>query len=105
MAILLRMLKIHPIPRQFKKYTGVCPGWDNSSRKAKNAFIVHGSTPNLYEKWLAHVCEKFVPYSEEENFVFINAMNEWAEGNHLEPDLKWGLKYLEATKRILDKYA
>ena len=42
-------------------------------------------------------------FSEEENFVFLNAMNEWAEGNHLEPDLKWGLKYLKATKIVLEK--
>ncbi|MDR2594960.1 MAG: glycoside hydrolase family 99-like domain-containing protein [Fibromonadaceae bacterium] len=102
--IVKRALETYPIPRPFRKYPGVCPGWDNSPRKAKDAFIVHDSTPDLYEKWLAHVCEKFEPYSKEENFVFLNAMNEWAEGNHLEPDLKWGLKYLEATKRVLDKY-
>lgn len=42
--------------------------------------------------------KSFRPYSKEENFVFINAWNEWAEGNHLEPDLKWGHEYLEMTK-------
>ena len=41
-------------------------------------------------------------YSEDENFVFINAWNEWAEGNHLEPDVKWGRQYLEATKRAIE---
>jgi len=103
--VVKRALETYPIPRPFKKYPGVCPCWDNSPRKTKEAFIIHDSTPELYGKWLAHVCEKFEPYSKEENFVFINAMNEWAEGNHLEPDLKWGLKYLETTKRVLDKYA
>jgi hypothetical protein len=46
----------------------------------------------------------FQPFSKEENFVFINAWNEWAEGNHLEPCEKWGFGYLENTKRIIDKH-
>jgi len=91
--------------RLWKIYPEVCPGWDNSPRRKKRATIITNSTPELYEKWLAYTCEKFEPFSEEENFIFLNAMNEWAESNHLEPDLKWGLKYLEATKRVLEKYA
>lgn len=46
---------------------------------------------------------RFQPFSEEENLVFINAWNEWAEGNHLEPDQKWGRKYLEVTKEAIDE--
>lgn len=46
--------------------------------------------------------QDFVPYSSEENFIFINAWNEWAQGNHHEPCEKWGNKYLEETKRILN---
>ena len=87
----------------YKRYPSVTPCWDNSSRR-KNAFFafVH-STPSKYGMWLSDVLHKFVPYSPEENFVFINAWNEWAEGNHLEPDLKWGRRYLEATKEAIDQ--
>jgi tetratricopeptide (TPR) repeat protein/organic radical activating enzyme len=31
----------------------------------------------------------------------IDSKNEWAEGNHLEPDIKYGRKLLEATKNAL----
>ena len=73
--------------------------WDNSSRRVnQKATILTGSTPQLFGQWYKQKTEKFVPYSKEENFIFINAWNEWAEGNHLEPDQKWGKQYLEALK-------
>jgi len=103
-SIVDKALQNYQDSKQWKEYPCVCPGWDNSPRRKNGCRILHGSTPELYEKWLVNVCEKFEPFTEEENFVFLNAMNEWAEGNHLEPDLKWGLKYLEATKRVLERY-
>jgi hypothetical protein len=78
--------------------------WDNTSRRKKDAYIYHNSTPTLYGKWLEHIVKTFHPYSKEENLVFINAWNEWAEGNHLEPCQKWGRQYLEKTKKVLSEY-
>ena len=85
----------------YKRFPGVTPMWDNSARRKKRFFALKNSTPELYEKCLVDKIKKFKPYSVEENFVFINAWNEWAEGNHLEPDLKWGRRYLESTLRAL----
>jgi lipopolysaccharide biosynthesis protein len=84
-------------------YPSVTPMWDNSPRKVNLSFFAFkGSTPELYQKWLKSVMTKFKPYSKDENLIFINAWNEWAEGNHLEPDQKWGRGYLDATKNALE---
>lgn len=88
----------------YKLFPGIAPMWDNSARKRKNYFLFKNSRPEIYSKWLNSILEKFDPFSEEENFIFINAWNEWAEGNHLEPCQKWGRQYLEVTKKSLEEY-
>ena len=89
----------------------VCPGWDNSPRKQTRAHIILNSTPELYESWLREtvvrqraILEKIAQstYVVPESLMFINAWNEWGEGNHLEPCQKWGRAFLEATKRALE---
>lgn len=86
----------------YKYYRCVTPSWDNTARKKDKGIVASGSSPELYYKWLRHTVAHFIPYSDEENFIFINAMNEWAEGNHLEPCAKYGTAYLEATKKALE---
>ena len=89
----------------YKMYPCITPMWDNSARRVnKEFFALTNSTPNLYGKWLTNILKKFKPFSKDENFIFINAWNEWAEGNHLEPDMKWGRKYLEISKEIINLY-
>ncbi len=86
---------------QCKLYPSLVPGWDNTSRRGENpTLILEDSTPEYFEHWLSNVKADFTPYSEDENFIFINAWNEWAEGNHLEPDMKFGTQYLESVKKI-----
>ncbi|GAB6393062.1 MAG: glycoside hydrolase family 99-like domain-containing protein [Treponematales bacterium] len=91
--------------RTFPKYTyypSVTPRWDNSPRREKGRFAFwEGTTPELFGQWLRNVMEKFQPYSREENLIFINAWNEWGEGNHLEPDLKFGRAYLEEVRKTV----
>jgi lipopolysaccharide biosynthesis protein len=85
----------------YKLFPGVSPGFDNSPRRAQAATIIVGSSPEHYERWLRETVRRFEPYSDEENLVFVNAWNEWAEGNHLEPCRRWGHGYLEAHARAL----
>lgn len=77
----------------------VTPSWDNSARRKENAVIIHQSTPSLYEYWLEKTIKK--TKKKGNDIIFINAWNEWAEGNHLEPCQRWGTEYLEATQKAI----
>ena len=92
------------IHSKIKEFPGITPYWDNSPRRiGREFFALKNSTPQLYKKWLCFLFEHFKPYSSEENFIFINAWNEWGEGCHLEPDQKWGRAYLEMTKKATEE--
>lgn len=86
----------------YKRFPGITPMWDNTARRSTNAYVLHDSSPEEYGRWLNNIIKTFKPYSSEENFIFLNAWNEWAEGNHLEPCQKWGTAYLEATAKSLN---
>jgi len=74
--------------KNIKEFPGICSNWDNSPRRKKKSFwAFKNSTPKEYGQWLKFLLDNFKPYSAEENFIFINAWNEW------------DLAYLEETKK------
>ena len=82
----------------WRRHECVVPGWDNSPRRGDGrSLLLHNSTPELFEEWLAAVHRR----TPADGMVVINAWNEWAEGAHLEPDLRHGNAYLKATARAL----
>ena len=89
----------------YRRYRCVTPGFDNSARRKTDATIFMNSTPTAYGDWLRQVllAELRAQRPSNEKLVFVNAWNEWAEGNHLEPDQRWGRAYLEATLRAIDE--
>jgi len=85
----------------WKRFPSVMVGWDNTARRAQGATIYHGATPARYEHWLRVTADSLAGVRAEENYLFILAWNEWAEGNHLEPDQRYGRAFLEATRSVL----
>lgn len=85
-----------------KTYLGAFPGWDNSARKDEDSWIIRNSTPKRFGK---HV-ERMLRCSEKlgNEYLFINAWNEWSEGAYLEPDERYGYAYLEELKRSVIRY-
>lgn len=83
----------------YKKFLGLNPGWDNTPRRKSSASIFLNNDTLGYQEWAyratRNTCEQFS--EPDERLIFINAWNEWGEGAHLEPDLRSGCAYLEAT--------
>lgn len=85
----------------------VCPSWDNTPRRGKKfPKLVFEATPEKFNNFMQlaiketlsyRAIPKFAPVQE---FVFINAWNEWGEGAHLEPDEKYGYEWLEIINNI-----
>lgn len=85
----------------YTSFPGVCPSWDNSARRpAGKAIIFRNASPELFADWLAAKVRGFRPKTDS-NFIFVNAWNEWAEGNHLEPCLAHGSAWLQAVRHAL----
>lgn len=82
-------------------YPTVIPNWDNTPRSGLNGLVLHNSTPELFRKALINAKTKVEEYDPDNRIVFIKSWNEWAEGNHLEPDLKFGHRYLTTVKEVL----
>jgi hypothetical protein len=84
-------------------YPSIIPGWDHSPRSGKEGLILTDTTPELFEKHVKEAVEIVKDKSDEHKVIFIKSWNEWAEGNYMEPDFRWGTKFLEALKRQIVK--
>ena len=91
--VLYKLINSEPI--NSKLIHGLFFEWDNTPRHSKRGYII---TPPKKSKFLK-LMKKYV----NEEYVFINAWNEWAEGMMLEPTKENGYKYLEWISEIDNK--
>lgn len=89
------------ISNEKERKTYLCGGvdFDNSPRMGKDAFIMEGASPQKFYEYYKKMFRKSQLLNNE--FVFVNAWNEWGEGMYLEPDEKYGFAYLDALRRAV----
>lgn len=89
------------VPEEYKVYYGGFVDFDDTPRRGKAGWFMRGVSPEIFERYAYQLAVKNLAKGNE--FFFINAWNEWGEGNYLEPDKKNKYAYLEALKRISDR--
>ena len=85
-------------------FRSIVPNWDNTARYNSSAYVVHNSSPIVFQDWLSTIVadsQAINTVVDNERFIIVNAWNEWAEGAHLEPDRKHGYGYLNSIGRVL----
>ena len=76
------------------------PCFDHSPRSSYRGTVFHNATP---EKW-GQVCRFVIDMitkskTHSDRLLFIKAWNEWAEGNYMEPDLRYGKRFIQALAK------
>lgn len=95
------ILKRYPIDkiRDSKIYPCAYTNWDNTPRLGTIGCVFHDPDPRYLQKHLEQLSENI---QNQERIIFLKSWNEWAEGNYLEPDLKYGHGYLDALRNAVN---
>lgn len=81
----------------------VLPCWDHSPRSGMKCTMLHGSTPELFNKHVKRVL-KINKDGRNLPILFVKSWNEWGEGNYMEPDTIYKDGYIKALSQALKKY-
>lgn len=85
-------------PRDPRVQPCVYPNWDNTPRAGTRGLAVTGATPERFQRNVEDAVRLLAGRPAQERLLWIKSWNEWAEGNHLEPDLRDGHGWLEALR-------
>lgn len=77
----------------------ITPNWDNTARSGTRGSVIVNSNPQKFDLMLKNTLKKIENREPDKKIIFVEAWNEWAEGNYLEPDVKYGRGFLEVLKR------
>lgn len=80
-----------------KTYFEGMTNYDDTPRRGQKGAVMEGFSVQAFYEGMVRLYRKSIRLGNE--FVFINAWNEWGEGMHLEPDEEYGYQILEAVKR------
>lgn len=84
-------------------FPSVIPGWDHSPRSGREGLVMTDARPEYFGAHLEEAVKMVEHKADDHKIIFLKSWNEWAEGNYVEPDLKWGTQFLEVIKKSNQK--
>ena len=67
----------------------------------RRGLVLQGATPERFRPHVRAAVESLASKPAEERLLWVKSWNEWAEGNHLEPDLRFGHGWLQVLREEL----
>lgn len=101
-SFMLKYFTDYEIDSRENVFPSIIAGWDHSPRSGRDALVLTNYTPKLFKKHVTEVLDLVAMKKTERRIVFIKSWNEWAEGNYLEPDLRYGTAFLKVLKQSLN---
>lgn len=96
--------KQHMNTPDYTLFKACFPSWDNCPRKAYSHGTCFDMTYEDFKLWLTDILQWTKQNNKKNNqYVYINAWNEWAEGAILEPTTRYGYKALDIMKQCLEE--
>lgn len=86
------------MPNTLRFLPCVMPGWDNTPRSGSRGVVYENASPELFGRYLDKAIDKVKDRPFQHRILFLKAWNEWAEGNYVEPDMKYGHAYLDVIR-------
>lgn len=87
-------------------FPNVSIGWDDTPRfphKGKEHVINYNKSPESFAAFLQKAKDYCDERPDQPNLITVFSWNEWIEGSYLLPDIKYGFKYLNAVKQVMEK--
>lgn len=93
---------VHRPGASWPRYPAIFPSWDNTPRQPLEGTSFDRCSPEAFQVYAEEQIAKCkAMHVGDSRLLFVNAWNEWAEGAHLEPDIAYGHRWLEALRTAL----
>lgn len=96
-----RLFSTKTCNEQENAFPSIVPNWDHTPRSGKYGFVLSNTSPENFKDSAKYALSMVEHKPMDKRFIFLKSWNEWAEGNHMEPDLKYGKGFIDALKAVI----
>ena len=99
--IMDKQVKMKDLSNQ--EYPCLVHAWDNTPRSGANGVVFSKTNAESFRPYLREAVAAMQCRAPDDRIILLKSWNEWAEGNHLEPDLKDGHSYLRMIQEEMGR--